>query len=91
MNESTKFSRVQGERCPRPLLTSTTVGQGSDKSIEKGYGETWVTTGMNHGEHGARSHSAVITLEQGRVSHAQYDTCDTYGRRIRKKYGHYNA
>ena len=37
-NESTKFLRVRGERCPRPLLTSTTAGQGSDKSAEKGTG-----------------------------------------------------
>ena len=72
-------SRVRGERRAMPLLTSTTTGQGSDKSVEKGYGETWVTTGVNHGEHGARSHSADLTLEQGRVIRAQYDTRDTYG------------
>ena len=36
----------------------------SDKSIEKGYGETWVTTGVNHDERETRSHSADLTLEQ---------------------------
>ena len=41
--------RVGGERRAMPLLTSTTAGQGSDKSAEKGYGEMWVTTGANHG------------------------------------------
>ena len=65
MNESTKIPCVRGERCLRPLLTSTSTEQGSDKSVEKGYGETWVTTGVNHDERGARSHSAVITPEQG--------------------------
>ena len=29
---------VRGERCPRPLLTSTTAGQGFDKSAEKSTG-----------------------------------------------------
>ena len=67
-----------------PLLTSMTVGQGSDKSAEKGYGETWVTTGVNHGERGARSHNVDLTLEQERVSRAQYDMRDTYGWRICK-------
>ena len=33
----------------------------------------------------------VITPEQERVSRAQYDTRDTYGWRIHKQYGHYNA
>ena len=60
-----------------PLLTSTTAGQGSDKSVEKGYGETWVTTGVKHDKRGARSHSADLTLEQERVIRAQYDTRDT--------------
>ena len=64
MNESTKIPRVRDERRPRPLLTSTTAVQGSDKSTEKGYGETSITTGMNHDERGARSHSADLTLEQ---------------------------
>jgi len=41
-----QIPRVRGKRRSRPLLTSTTVGQGSDKSAEKGYGETWVTTGV---------------------------------------------
>ena len=75
---------VQGERRPRPLLTSMTAGQRSDKSAEKGYGETWVTTGVKHGERGARSHSADLALEQEQVSRAQYDTHDTYGWRICK-------
>ena len=70
-----------------PLLTSTTTGQGSDKSAEKGYEETWVTTGVKHGERGARSHSADLTLEQERVGHAQYDTRDTYGWRICQQCG----
>ena len=48
-NESTEFSRVRGERRAMPLLTSMTAGQGSNKSAEKGYGETWVTMGVNHG------------------------------------------
>ena len=43
------------------------------------------------GEHGARSHSADLTLEQERVSRAQYDTHDTYGWRICKQYDRYNA
>ena len=43
-----QIPHVRGERCLRSLLTSTTVGQGSDKSIEKRYGETWVTIGVNH-------------------------------------------
>ena len=43
------------------------------------------------GERGAQSHSAKITLEQERVSRAQYDTQDTYGWHIHKQYGHYNA
>ena len=59
-----QISRVQGERCPRPLLTSTTIGQGSDKSAEKRYEETWVTTGVNHGEHETRNHSSDLPLEQ---------------------------
>ena len=29
------FSHVRGERCLRLLLTSTTVGQGSDQSTDK--------------------------------------------------------
>ena len=70
-----------------PLLTSTIAGQGSDKGAEKGYKETWVTTGVNHDERGARSHSVDLTLEQERVSRAQYDTCDTYGWGICKQYG----
>ena len=41
-----KIPRVRGERRALPLLTSTTAGQGSDKSAENGYGETWVTTGV---------------------------------------------
>ena len=40
--------RVEGERRAMPLLTSTTAGQGSDKSAERGYRETWVTTSANH-------------------------------------------
>ena len=40
--------RVRGERRAMPLLSSTTAGQGSDKSAEKGYEEMWATTGMNH-------------------------------------------
>ena len=68
-----------------PLLTSTTAGQGSNKSVEKGYGETWVTTGVNQGELGARNHSADLTLGQERVIRAQYDTRDTYGGRIYKQ------
>ena len=32
------FLRVRGERCPRPLMTSTMAGQGFDKSIEKSMG-----------------------------------------------------
>ena len=68
-----QIPRVRGERRAMPLLTSTTVGQGSDKSAEKGYGETWVMTGMNHGKRGARSHSADLTPEQERSSRAQSD------------------
>ena len=41
--------RVRGERRVMPLLTGTTARQVSDKSVEKGYGETWVTTDANHG------------------------------------------
>ena len=69
------------------LLISTTAGLGSDKSVEKGYGETWVTTDTNHGERETRSHSADLTLEQERVRRAQYDTRDTYGWRIYQQYG----
>ena len=29
------FSRVRGERCPRPLMTSIAIGHGSDKGIER--------------------------------------------------------
>ena len=29
-----------------------------------GYEETWVTTGVNYGEHETRSHSSDLTLEQ---------------------------
>ena len=43
------------------------------------------------GERGARSHSADLTPEHKQFSRAQYDTRDTYGWRIRKQYGHYNA
>ena len=43
------------------------------------------------GERGAQSHSVDLTLEQERVSHAQYDTRDTYVWRICKQYKHYNA
>ena len=43
------------------------------------------------GERRARSHSADLTLEQERVSRAQYDTRDTYVWRINKKYERYNA
>ena len=32
------FLHVRGERCPRPLITSTTTGQGSNKSVEKSTG-----------------------------------------------------
>ena len=38
------------------------------------------------GERETRSHSVEITLEQEQVSHAQYDTRDTYGERIYKQY-----
>ena len=48
-NESNEFSRVRGERRAMPLLTSMTAGQGSDKSVEKRYGKTWVTADVNHG------------------------------------------
>ena len=43
------------------------------------------------GERETRSHSADLTLEQGRVIHAQYDTRDTYGWRIYQQYERYNA
>ena len=43
-----QIPRVRDKRRPRPLLTSTTVGQGSDKSVEKGYGATLDMTGVNH-------------------------------------------
>jgi len=33
------FLRVRGERCPRPLLTSMSVGQVSNKSVEKSMGD----------------------------------------------------
>ena len=33
-----QIPRVRGERRAMPLLTSTTAGQGSDKSAEKGMG-----------------------------------------------------
>ena len=79
-----QISLVRGERRAMPLLTSTTVGQGSDKSTEKGYEETWVMIGVKHGERGARKHSVDLTLEQERVIRAQYDTRDTYGWRICK-------
>ena len=72
-------------------MISTIVGQGSDKSAEKGYRETWVATGANHGERETRSHSADLTLEQERVNRAQYDTCYTYGGRICTQYEYYNA
>jgi len=55
-----QIPRVGGERRAMPLLTSTTVGQGSDKSAEKGCGETWVVTGANHGERETQSHSADL-------------------------------
>ena len=41
--------RIRGERRVMPLLTGTTARQVSDKSEEKGYGETWVTIGVYHG------------------------------------------
>ena len=47
---------VRGERRVVPLLSSTTVGQGSDKSAEKGYKEAWVTIDVAHGR--ARSTTA---------------------------------
>ena len=43
------------------------------------------------GERGARSHSADLTQEQEQVSHAQYDTRNTYGWRICQQYNRYNA
>ena len=43
------------------------------------------------GERETRSHSADLTLEQERVSRAQYDKCDTYVWRIYKQYERYNA
>ena len=74
-----------------PLLTSMTAGQGSDKSVEKGYGETWVMTGVKHGERRALSHSVDLTLKQKQASRAQYDMHDTYVWRIWKQYRCYNA
>ena len=47
MNRSI-FSCVRGERRPRPLMTSMTAGQGSNKSAKKEYGETWVRADVNH-------------------------------------------
>ena len=44
-----QIPRVRGERRAMPLLTSTTAGQGFDKSAEKGYEETWVITYVTHG------------------------------------------
>ena len=44
-----QISPVRGERRVVPLLSSTTVGQGSNKSAEKGYKETWVTIDVVHG------------------------------------------
>ena len=44
-----QIPRLRGERRAVPLLSSTTAGQGSDKSVEKGYEEMWVTIGVNHG------------------------------------------
>ena len=48
-----QIPHVRGERRAMPLLTGMTAGQGSNKSTEKGYGETWVTTDVKHGERGA--------------------------------------
>ena len=42
-------------------------------------------------ERGTQSHSADLTLEQERVSRAQYDLHDTYAWRIYKQYERYNA
>ena len=74
-----QIPRVGGERRVMPLLTSTTAGQGSDKSAEKGYGETWVTTGVNHGLTRNTKPQFRPNSRTGRVSRAQYDTRDTYG------------
>ena len=91
MNDSTKIPRVWGERCLRPLLTSTTAGQGSDKSIEKGYGETWVTTGMNHGRMRStkpqcRPNAGIETSQSCTIRHA-WHLWMAYLQAIR----HYNA
>ena len=74
-----------------PLLTSTTAGQGSDKSAERGMGRRGSRSAQTTGERETRSHSADLTLEQGRVIRAQYDTRDTYGGPIYKQYERYNA
>ena len=65
-----QIPRVQGERRAMPLLTSTTAGQGSAKSAEKGYGETWVTTGLNHGRTWSTKPQCRPNPEQGQDSRA---------------------
>ena len=47
--------------------------------------QAWTT-----GERKARSHSSIVIPNQGPVSHAQYDTRDTYVWRTYKQYGHNN-
>ena len=82
---------VRVERRAMPLLTSTTVGQRSDKSAERGMGRRGSRPAWTTGERETRSHSADLTLEQERVIRAQYDTRDTYGWRTCKQYECYDA
>ena len=74
-----------------PLLTSTTAGQGSDKSAERGTERRGSRPARTTGERETRSHSVDLTLGQERVRCAQYDMSDTYGWRIYQQYKRYNA
>ena len=68
-------------------MTSTAVGQGSDKSIEKSTKRHGSWQAWTIGERKARSHSAVVTPEQGRVSRAPYESHDIYEGRVCQQYG----
>jgi len=82
------FSHVRGERCPRSLMTSMTIGQGSDKSAEKSMERRVSWQAWTTGERGARSHNSAVTSKQKQISRAQYDARDIYEGRIYPPYGH---